>query len=244
MAQDTDVKDKVQKRGDSWDVDSGLPDDWDFEVERAEFIYDEDYNNGETCLLAWYGQDDNGEETRILWPCGSGWEVINRGQATQHPKREHFVATSIMGRLIKRLIFEIGWNPGKNQQSTDAKTYQGLKVHLNRETIEFGQGLAPRERLMPTALVGGKKGAAASKSASASRNGAEKEALPDPETEEEEDSGDALRMQLTKLAIKTNDIDAFQTAAMKIKGVKDDKKLMGEVLEDGDDGFWAKARAD
>ena len=59
-----------------------------------------------------------------------------------------------------------------------------------------------------------------------------------------EPEADALTERLTKLA-NTLELEKFQKAAMNIDEVNDPANgdLLASVLEDGPEGFWAKARA-
>ena len=40
---------------DSWDLDSGLPDDFDFYITGASFGYRSEYMDGKVALLIWEG---------------------------------------------------------------------------------------------------------------------------------------------------------------------------------------------
>ena len=96
-----------QQVKDSWDLDSGLPDDFDFYITSATFGYRQEYMNGEVPLLIWEGESPDEDVESIIWPCGQGWEVIKGGAEVQHPKRNRFVKTSMMGKLISRVVNEL-----------------------------------------------------------------------------------------------------------------------------------------
>ena len=136
----------------------------------------------------------------------------------------------------------------------EAAIWEGLTVHVKRETttIQGGGGdsgiPATQDHLMPVEFIEDEAPAApaarpaarapartAAPARAASRTRAAAPVAP---------KADALTERLTKLA-NTLELEKFQKAAMNIDEVNDPANgdLLASVLEDGEDGFWAKARA-
>lgn len=245
----TTRRSRTEDREDEWGLDSGLPSDCDITITKSTFGYLDTYQNGEVALLIWDVESPDADfEYPIIWPCGSGWEVKERGKRVEHPKRSRFVETSTIGRLIKRCkdlgiedVLRARGNP------RDAAIWEGLTFHVKRETstIQGGGGdsgiPATQEHLMPTEFVEGEKPAATARPAArvAGRAAASSRARATEPT-----APTALTERLASLA-KTLDIEKFQKAAMNIDELNDpaNSELLADVLEDGPDGFHAKVRA-
>lgn len=220
----TDKKDKDTK--DTWNTDSGLPDDFDFHITSAYFGYRDEYMSGEVPLLIWQGESPDEDIDSIIWPCGQGWEVVKGGDAVEHPKRERFVKTSLVGRLIDRVVTELKVDMRSRGKATDASVWKGLGFHMRREEIEFGPGIledrgGKTTHLMPVAVL---------------KKPAGEKVEPTPAAEGKPD------LTEKKLAIlaKKLDREEFQKQAMDMEDVVANDDLMGQVLDDSDEGFWAK----
>lgn len=215
---------------DSWDLDSGLPDDFDFHITGASFGYRSEYMDGEVALLIWEGESPDEDVDSIIWPCGSGWEVVKGGAEVEHPKRTRFVKTSMMGKLIDRVVNQLGVDMRNRGSATRADVWKGLGFHMRREEIEYGSGIledrgGKTTHLMPVAVL-------------------EKPAKGKPkevkmEEVETKPSAAALEKKLALLASKLSRED-FQAKAMDMPEVVADDDLLGSILDDGEDGFWAK----
>jgi hypothetical protein len=205
-----------------WDTDSGLMDDFDFTITKASFGYRDVYMNGEALLHIWEGESPDGDPGEILWSCGEGWESAKQGAEASHAKRERFVKSSWYGRLIDRAIKELGVDMASRGNPTQAKVWEGLSFHLQREKVEFGTGLQASEHLMPTAFLGakGKKATTVKKEPVA--------------------AADSMMLKRLELLAKGNYLQGFQTKAMELQGIESDQELLASILDDSDQGFWAK----
>lgn len=221
-----------QQIKDTWDLDSGLPDDFDFFITDASFGYREEYMNGEVPLLIWQGESPDEDVESVIWPCGQGWEVTRGGAEVQHPKRTRFVKTSMMGKLINRVVNELGFDMRSRGRATEAKVWKGLGFHLKREEIEYGSGIledrgGKTTHLMPVAVL-------------------EKTARTKPkvtaegaEAKTEKPLGEAVEKKLVLLAKKLTR-EEFQKKAMDMPEVVENDDLLARVLDDSADGFWAQ----
>ena len=237
----------VEDKEDPWGLDTGLPDNVDVTIVKSVFGYQDNYQNGEVALLIWDVESQEADfEYPIIWPCGAGWEVKERGKSVEHPKRSRFVETSTVGRLIKRCK-ELGIEDVLRARGTprEAAIWEGLTFHVKRESWEIPGGKErglpeSQDHLMPTEFIEGEKPAVAARPATrtATRPASRAKAA------EAESAPDALTERLTKLA-QTLEIEKFQKAAMNIDELNDaeNSALLADVLEDGDEGFWARARA-
>lgn len=215
---------------DTWDLDTGLPDDFDFYITGASFGYRKEYMDGEVPLLIWEGESPDEDVDSIIWPCGQGWEVVKGGAEVEHPKRTRFVKTSMVGRLINRVVNELDVDMRSRGPATRADVWKGLGFHMRREEIEYGSGIledrgGKTTHLMPVAVLE-KPARGKAKEVKAE----EVEAKP---------SAAALEKKLALLASKLSRED-FQAKAMDIPEVVADDDLLGSILDDSEDGFWAK----
>jgi len=221
-----------QQVKDSWDRESGLPDDFDFHITDASFGYRQEYMDGEVPLLIWQGESPDEDVESIIWPCGQGWEVVKGGAEVEHPKRTRFVKTSMMGKLINRVVNELGVDMRSRGKATEAGVWKGLGFHMKREEIEYGSGIledrgGKTTHLMPVAVL---EKAAKVKPRTAA------EAV---EAKTEKPSSEAVEKKLALLAKKLTRED-FQKKAMDMPEVVENDDLLARVLDDGADGFWAQ----
>jgi hypothetical protein len=188
-------------------------------------------------LLIWYGESPDGVEVEhIAWSIGKGWEPIKGGRAVKHVNgKERFVATSIYGRMIKRVVEELGVDMASRGSAKDASVWEGLGFHMKREEIEYKGILADKggktTRLMPTAFLGDRKSG--------------KPAAPTKESKADKPSGagdeDALVQKLKAIA-KVKERNEFQKLALQMQEVNDNNDLLMDILDDTDNGFWSRAR--
>ena len=242
------TKRRQEEKDDPWGLDSGLPDDCDVTITKSVFGYLDTYQNGEVALLIWDVESPDADfEYPIIWPCGTGWAVKERGKSVEHTKRSRFVETSTIGRLIKRCK-ELGIEDVLRARGTprESAIWEGLTFHVKREKWEIPGGKDrgipdSQEHLMPTEFIEGEKPATAARPAA---RVAGRAAAPSRAAAKTTPEPDALTERLTKLA-QTLEIEKFQKAAMNIDELNDaeNSALLADVLEDGDEGFWAKARA-
>ena len=225
---------RKEERGE-WELDSGLVDDGDIVVKKSRFGYLDSYQSGEAALLIWDVESPDAVfEYPIIWPLGSDWKVVDRGLRAEHPKRERFVKTSIYGRLIERVTKDLGVDMKSRGGPRTATIWEGLSFHVKREVLKF-PGAAERglkdevEHMMPTEFLGEGGQKAATKTATKV-----KEATGD---------GDVVD-RLTKLAKSLDNREKFQKAALNLSELNEsaNSALLSDVLEDSDQGFWARAR--
>lgn len=152
----------------TWELGSGLPDDFDCEVVDAWFATDSRYNNGNTTLLFWKIEtdEDMAEEQKdggTRFSCGADWSSPDGGLTVDHPSgKTKFGNQSAIGMLIARAI-ELGagqvlMDAGPAQQ---ADVWVGTKWHMKRDSFEYtvpGADGKPEkktgERLLPSAFNG------------------------------------------------------------------------------------------
>ena len=219
-----------QQVKDSWDLDSGLPDDFDFHITGASFGYRQEYMDGEVPLLIWEGESPDEDVESIIWPCGQGWEVIKGGAEVQHPKRNRFVKTSMMGKLISRVVNELSVDMRSRGPATRADVWKGLGFHMKREEIEYGSGIledrgGKTTHLMPVAVL---EKATRTKA----KAGAEVE-----DTKAEKPSSELTMKKLAALATKLSR-EEWQKKAMDMPEVVDDDDLLSRVLDDSEEGLY------
>jgi hypothetical protein len=250
---------------DDFETPTGFADDFDFFVDDARFGYLRSYMDGQVPLLIWEGHSPDAEDvTEVSFPLGTGWTVRDSGAHVEHEKgRRTFIRNSIMGHLIRRVVDDLNVEQRcpafLDGSPREAKLWVGFGFHLKREKISYptlrrddnAQGVET-ERLMPVAIlkVPGEKAAPASK---ASKNastaaGVDTKRAPAhaPVSDDGSPTGDAarklIRAKLVVLA-KRMDRQQFQLAALDMPGVSDDPELLNEVINDSEEGLWAKARA-
>lgn len=218
---------------DSWQTTSGLVDDFDCYIKSARWGFRQEYQNGEVLLLIMEGESpDVDMEQPIIWPAGKGWEVRDGGDRAVHPKRSKFVDVSMYGRLLNRVVKDLGVDMRARGKATEAKVWEGLGFHFKRETIQFGAGILEEkggttEHLMPVAFLGERK--AGQRKAGRAEAKAEPAEAVDPE----------LVAKLTKMA-RILDLVKFQAKALEME-MPDE--LLNAVLDESETGFWTKARS-
>ncbi len=230
---------EVKKYDESWETETGLPDDFDFWVTQSKFGYLTEYSDAQgkfLPLLIWHGESDEGFEGPVTFSLGKGWEPDRDGRFVTNVEKKgkkRFTDTSMMGRLINR-VKELGALDAVASRgpATDARIWEGTGWHLKREEFEY-KGLLQEKggrtsRLMPTAFLGVRGEPSAPKEPGPAAGTGETDA--------------ALREKLAQLAQKL-DRPAFQKAAMNLPEVIDNPDLLQQVIDDTEEGFWAKARA-
>ena len=222
-------------------LDTALPNDIDFIIEKAYFGFHQRYQAGQALLLVWEGSSPDADTETIIWSVGKGWESHDSGKTAVNSKRkgkDRFTIESMAGKLVDRVVNVLKVDLPSRGPMNDASIWEGLGFHMKREVIDYskpgrpGQILEDRggktEHLMPISFLGEKKaGGAATATVQLT-----------PQTTQP-DSG--LKDRLTKMA-KVMERQAFQAAAANIKEVVVDPVLLSEVMDDGPGGFWAKAR--
>ena len=232
------------KKADLWTPVDSLPDDFDGWISRATFGFMQEYQGGQTPLLLLDVESEDVELSRpIAFSIGNGWSIGDQGQTIQGEKPDKRITrNSKYGRLLVRVVNELGVDMRARGEPTTASVWEGLGFHWKREELDYSTGggaiLAETggktQQVMPTAYLGdrtAKKAVAAP--AARTRAAAKKEAPTE----------DGLTAKLTKMA-KLMELEPFQTAALGIPELQTtaNAALMAAVLEDSNDGFWAQAR--
>ena len=211
---------------DDFELDSGLPDDFDAVITRSWFGHKEEYQGGRVPLLLFDLEGPEVEPMNVGFSIGADWKIVDGGKRVEHPRgKKRFVKSSMIGHLIHRVVEPMGiplWDRGF---PTEADIWTGLAFHWKREEIAYGAGILEDRggktvHLMPT------------------------DHLPDfavgetaaPTVEPE------LESKLSALAKASDDYKSFAKAALKVPGVSDNSKLINDVLDEGETGFFARHR--
>jgi len=210
-----------------YELESGLPDDFDAVIARSWFGYKEEYQKGQVPLLLLDLEGPEIEPLNVAFSIGADWKVIDGGKRVEHPKgKKRFVRSSMIGHLIDRVVNQMGIEMWERGFPTEADIWTGLAFHWKREEITFGPGILEEKggkttHLMPTDYLPDFKVAEA--------------AAPAVEPE--------LESKLVALAKAAEDFNAFAKAALKVPGVGDNPKLINSILDETDKGFYAQHKA-
>ncbi len=215
--------DKPKATKEDYELESGLPDDFDAMIARSWFGFKEEYQKGTVPLLLLDLEGEEIEPTNVAFSIGADWKVV-AGNRVEHPKgKKRFVMTSMIGRLIHRVAHEMGIELWERGFPTDAEIWTGLAFHWKREEITFGPGILEEKggkttHLMPTDYLPDYKVGEA--------------AAPAVELE--------LEAKLAALAKASEDFNSFAKQALKVSGVGDRPKLINSVLDESEKGFYAQ----
>lgn len=148
---------------------TGLIDDFDFTIDSARFVFDANYNNGQTLCLRLEGRTDNPQKAELdqLYPCGSGWDVANGGREAvrEDGKPKGFNNSSTYYAFIAAALAVAGDElrsrmAGDHPKGPmDATIWEGLTLHLKQNEIDYGGEIGKKNRLLPTGLGGVAKAA-------------------------------------------------------------------------------------
>ena len=225
----------MTQQKDSWNTDTGLPDDFDFTITSAIFGFRKEYQDGEVPLLIWEGESPDEDVESIIFPCGKGWDIVKKGTQVEHAKRTRFIKTSMIGKLITRVVDELSVDMRSRGPATSADVWKGLSFHMKREEIKYEGLLEDRGgktvHLMPVAVLG-KAAKSKPKEAGSAKSD---DSSPAPSAS----VNLVLEKKLILLANKL-DKDTFQSKAMEMEDVVADDDLLAAVLDDSENGFWAK----
>ena len=206
-----------------FELESGLPDDFDAMITRSWFGFKEEYQKGQIPLLLLDLEGAEIEPQNVAFSIGKDWKIAEGGNRVEHPKgKKRFVATSMIGYLIDRVVNKIGIELWERGFPTEADIWSGLAFHWMREEISYPGLLEAKggktTHLMPTDYLPDYKAGEA--------------AAPAVEPE--------LETKLATLAKASDDFNAFAKAALKVSGVGDNPKLINSVLDESDKGFYAQ----
>lgn len=214
---------KPKATKEDFELESGLPDDFDAVIARSWFGFKEEYQKGTVPLLLLDLEGEEIEPTNVAFSIGADWKITDGGHRVEHPKKKRFVMTSMIGRLIHRVAHEIGIELWERGFPTEADIWAGLAFHWKREEISFGPGILEEKggkttHLMPTDYLPDYKVGEA--------------AAPTVEP--------GLESKLVALAKASDDFNSFAKAALKVPGVGDSPKLINSVLDESDKGFYSQ----
>lgn len=218
------MTEKSKATREDFELESGLPDDFDAMITRSWFGYKEEYQKGQVPLLLLDLEGEEIEPVNVAFSIGADWKITDSGHRVEHPKgKKRFVMTSMIGRLIDRVVNQMGIELWERGFPTEADIWTGLAFHWKREEFSFGPGILEAKggktsHLMPTDFLPDfKLGEAAA-----------------PAVEPE------LEGKLAALAKAAEDFNAFAKSALKVPGVADNPKLINNVLDESEKGFYAQ----
>jgi hypothetical protein len=213
----------VKANKQDFELESGLPDDFDAQVASAIFGFIPEYQDGKVPLLLLNLEGKEIEPTTVTFSIGADWNITDGGHKVEHSKgKKRFVATSMIGRLIDRVVNQMGVAMWEKGFPNEADIWTGLAFHWKREEFSFGKGILEEKggkttHLMPTDYL-----------PTYSVNDTSTNMAPD------------LEAKLSTLAKAGPDYNSFVKVAVKIPGVGDDTKILNDVLDDGPEGFYAQ----
>ncbi len=223
---------------------SGLPDDIDFTIAKAEFGYDAAYNNGEQILFMITAAETNeeGEPHRNFYSLGraGAWETLDHGRTVvsqTSPPADGFNKQSAYWKFIEAAL-GTGAGPVIQSRGTpdNAAIWEGLKFHMNRVPFDYGGEIGTKEFLVPTEFKG-EVGKAETPQPT--------EATTPTETAADNGGGSGattniLELKLKNLAKQADSHDSFIEAVMeKHPETQNDEDLFSRVLDEG--GIYAEA---
>jgi len=213
----------------SWDTETGLPNDIDAWIRNARFGLKDEYaqvvqaSGGEGLMFLIDLIDGAGELVGSQgYSIGTGWIPADDSKSISHPKRKNVVTNTMYGQLQNRVRKDLGVKMEERGLPTDARSWDGLGFHWMQQEHDTVSG-EKRTSLMPVMILAERKPGATPAAAPA----AAVAGVPD-----------ALDLQLKTLA-QSNDVKAFQLAAMKLPDVVANDALMASVLDEGPTGFYA-----
>ena len=216
----------------AWDTETGLPNDIDAWIANARFGQKDEYaqvvqaSGGEGNMFLVDLIDAAGELVGSQgFSIGTGWIPSDDGKSISHPKRKNVVTNTMYGQLQNRVRRDLGVKMEERGLPTEAKCWDGLGFHWMQEEHDTVSG-DKRTSLVPVLVLPARAPGAAPAPAA----GAPPVVVAgiDP----------ALELQLKEIA-QSNDVKAFQLAAMKMATVVVNDNLMASVLDEGATGFWA-----
>lgn len=251
----------MAKEQERWTEEGGsLPSDMVVTVTKSRFGTDDKYAGGDALVLKWNCEVEScdvdledPEDYVIFFSCGKDWDTEDGGKTAYHDKRKGFVGPgkdgkggSAVGRLVDKctldldmadLLQERAGVVGQGAQ-LHAKIWEGLKLHLKRET--FPSDFGDRKEvsvLLPVELLedgtGGKSKKAKSKDDDDDKP-AKKKAKGGGDfdaAEWVEAADEGLIKKLRKAAGKADSADEFVDYAMDIDDVDEDKTIRTAIVE-------------
>jgi hypothetical protein len=223
----------------SFQTSTGLIDDVDIEVVGAHFGINPDYNP-DTLLLIWECTTDDPDvpEVDLSFSLGAGWETFDGGKTATHERgKTKFSRRSHYGMVIDRCVKQFGMEDflGDRGDSWEADIWVGLRFHMERESVDYGDDIGKKEKALPTAYLGV---AGETKPQQEMGQTGQKTGAPTF------DGLDRLTASVTVMAKKAADHNSFIDAVMdKYPQIAEDdayEELYTDILDPG--GIFAKAK--
>jgi len=239
----------------TWELTSGLLDDFTLQVDEAWFGEDEE-NDDERIYLFLRGlavdeDGDEDDEYRERFRVGQNWEAVDKGGAVENATGKHkFNKNSGVGRLIKSIV-AIDEKTTKAMiargDANQAETYLGLNIHFIREEqtpFENDDGdkvewniLNAVEVKFPKAKKKANKKADKKGSDSKKASEGKKDKAPSLKKQAIAFAGQFEDDEHTTFVEQILDAKTFPAAA----DIEDDDELHADILDDGGN-VWKKAR--
>ncbi len=135
---------------------SGLIDDTDITITKAEFNYDAGYAGGEQLVLILEGTSDHPEhpEFRQFYSIGKGWETNDRG-ATVESNLDGFNEQTQYWKFIEAAL-DTDAAPVLAERGfpSTAAIWEGLRFHVKRKDVDYGGQIGVKQVLVPTKFLG------------------------------------------------------------------------------------------
>ena len=241
----------------SYELDTGLIDDYEVVVENAYFGFHEKYLGGDLPLLilSCASPDEDMAVRDELFSIGRGWEVAPGGERVEGKEgKEKFLASSWIGRLIVRCseLDMPGFDGGDGGSVLDfiadrgsaqeAHIWIGLRFRMKREEADFGD-MGKKSHIMPTQCLGLMTGADITSAKNAieadfadygeavnfdGEASAEPLAKAEPATDEQDQVALALLKPLAEAAETLVD---FQTTAVASYASKLSDEMLGRLMD-------------
>jgi len=160
--------------------------------------------------------------------CGPGWETPDNGRTAQNKDRTVFDGRTAAGEFVDRVVTDSALKGLFKELvdrglSTQADVWVGLDLTIGQSKHKGneGQGIPDYARHVPVEYHG--------------------TFTVEEMGEKQRAKNEELTNTLTALAGDSESFDAFQNEAMAL-GIKD-SKLLDDVMDESEDGFYARARA-
>jgi hypothetical protein len=144
---------------------SGLPEDFDGLIDDAYFMYDPEYNSGQTLLLKLEVKCEDVEVQEMLkrplqYSVGGGFSPIEGGAAIERDDgaKKGFHQNSAIANLLTAMLADDAGSkairgPGRGNPMR-AEMYIGTIWHWDRVTFKYGGEIGDKDRLMPNKFIG------------------------------------------------------------------------------------------
>ena len=241
----------------SWDNESGLLDDYDFEVIETWFGLDEEVDNPDDRVFLFLRGEafEDGElvddEHRERFSTGKNWEVVEDGAEVENATgKNRFNQNAGVGRLINALVsVDDGATAkalAKKGEAYEAATFDGLSMHMERKVVSRWTDSDTGEELewalaLPTSVELNSKSKSKGKKSKKGGSGKASRAKGKGSTP-------SLRSDIIDFAkeFDGDEHDDFVDQVLddevftRAEEIQEDDELHAEVL-DADSKLWAKA---